>query len=240
MASAAQTVSLLQRVLADSGRTEQESATASSSASSVAMSVRMVAGMMGEMIRGIAEVRQHVVESQQRILRATAESQKAIERVTSLSRAVNEIASTAGLIDRIANETHMLALNATIEAVHAGELGKGFAVVASEVKSLSQQTAQATEGVHRQLANIRQANQEVVAAAGLLNEDLAGIQTQVEAVSAAVGEHNSSLGTVSKFAKEAADTAEDIALTLDRIAATARHTSEKIRQCNGDEQSSTG
>jgi methyl-accepting chemotaxis protein len=231
MASAAQ-VSIVEGILADSSQAEKESAEASSSASSVVMTVRMVDGMMGEMIRGIAEVGSHVNESQQRIVRATSESNKTLERVTVLSRAVDEIASTAHLIDRIANETNMLALNATIEAARAGASGKGFAVVASEVKSLSKQTAQATEGVHLQLATIRQANQEVVAAVGALNEDLSGIHTKVEAVATAVKEYNSCLGTVANYAKEAADTVEGIAGTLDRIAAAARSTSEKIRQLN--------
>lgn len=229
MASAAQTASIVEAILAENGRTEKESAEASSSASSVVMSVRMVHGMMGEMIRGITEVDAHVNESQKQIEQATGESNRTLERVTALSQAVEQIASTANLIDRIADQTNMLALNATIEAARAGEQGKGFAVVAGEVKALSKQTAEATQGVYQQLAAIRRANQEVIAAVGLLNNNLASLQTQVAAVAQSVGEYNTSLGTVAGFAKEAADTVEGIAATLDRIAAAAHETSEKIQ-----------
>ncbi len=232
MASTAQSENSVQEILAESCRMESESAAASNSASSVVMSVRMVHGMMGEMIRGISEVGSHVTEAQHRIGDASTESQKVLERLSALSRAVEEIASTANLIEQIAGATNMLALNATIEAARAGESGKGFAVVAGEVKTLSRQTAQATEGVYHQLATIRLANKELIAVVGLLNGDLVGIRTRVEAVASAVGEHGSSLGTVATFAKEAADTVEGIGSTLDQIAAAARSTGEKIRQFN--------
>lgn len=229
MASATQAGLEVESILAESSRMEQESAAASTSASSVAMNVRMVHGMMGEMMRGISEVDTHVTESQRRIERAGAEAAKASEHVSALTRAVNEIAATANLIDQIARATNMLALNAAIEAARAGELGKGFAVVAAEVKSLAQQTAQATEGVHQQLETIRCAGQKVLESVGTVNQELAGLQTQVQAVASSLNEQNSSLNTVSGFAKEAADTVESIAATLDSIAATSRSSCERMR-----------
>jgi len=235
MAAATQTLSLVEQVLADSNRTAEESAAASSSALSVVMSVRMVHGMMGEMLRGIGAVESHVSTSRQRIASAAVESNKALDTVSRLSHAVEAIASTATLIDRIAHATNMLALNPPIKAARAGDRGKGFAVVASEVRSLAQQTAQATEGVHQQLDTIREADQDVIAAVGVLSNNLNGIQTEVEAVSAAVTQYNSSLGTVAGFAHEAADTVEGIAATLDRIAEAARTTSQRVRQFNGSQ-----
>ena len=64
-----------------------------------------------------------------------------------LEGAVTQIGSMATSIDAISRQTNLLALNATIEAARAGEAGKGFSVVAAEVKSLSGQTAQATQQI---------------------------------------------------------------------------------------------
>jgi len=58
----------------------------------------------------------------------------------------------------------MLAVNASIEASKAGEQGKGFAVVAQEVKSLAEQSKQATAQVRSILGDIQKATGGVVMA----------------------------------------------------------------------------
>ncbi len=104
------------------------------------------------MARKVEEVRERSAASREAAAAATAEMASlsrlvsdAAQRVESLARTLERVTEMAGLIETIASQTNLLALNATIEAARAGEAGKGFAVVASEVKSLSRETARATE-----------------------------------------------------------------------------------------------
>ena len=76
----------------------------------------------------------------------------------------------------------------------------GKASQAAEVKSLAQQTAGATEGVHQQLENIRCADRKVLESVSTVNQELTGLQTQVQAMASSVNEQNSSLNADSSFA----------------------------------------
>jgi methyl-accepting chemotaxis protein len=62
----------------------------------------------------------------------------------------------------LADQSNMLALNAAIEAVRSGEHGKGFAVVAREIRSLADQSIQATQRVREILLDISRSIDEAV------------------------------------------------------------------------------
>ncbi len=88
----------------------------------------------------------------------TVEVRELAERSAAIG-AINE--TVTGLAD----QSNMLALNATIEAARAGEQGRGFAVVADQVRSLAEQSKQATMQVQEILQEIQQATARAVAAA---------------------------------------------------------------------------
>jgi len=75
----------------------------------------------------------------------------------------------------------MLALNAAIEAVRSGEHGKGFAVVAREIRSLADQSIQATNRVREILDDIGSAIRTTVAITERGSQKIEGGLLQVKA-----------------------------------------------------------
>lgn len=75
------------------------------------------------------------------------------------SAMINGIMNT---INNLAEQSNLLAVNAAIEASKAGEKGKGFAVVANEVRSLAEQSKEATKTVRTILDDIQKATSKAV------------------------------------------------------------------------------
>lgn len=80
------------------------------------------------------------------------ETEKRIKRLGERSQ---EISGVVGLINTIAERTHILALNASMHAASAGEAGRGFAVVAEEVQRLAENARQATAQISTLVSNIQ-------------------------------------------------------------------------------------
>jgi twitching motility protein PilJ len=92
-------------------------------------------------VQGITTIRDTIRETEKRIKRLGERSQ--------------EIGSVVGIINGIAERTHILALNASMHAASAGEAGKGFAVVANEVQKLAENAREATAQISNLVNNIQ-------------------------------------------------------------------------------------
>jgi methyl-accepting chemotaxis protein len=103
-----------------------------------------------EVVQGMSRIREQVDAVAASILRLSEQGQ-----------AIGEIIAA---VNDLADQSNLLAVNAAIEAARAGEQGRGFAVVAQEVKSLSEQSKQATAQVRSILGEIQKATSAAVLA----------------------------------------------------------------------------
>jgi methyl-accepting chemotaxis protein len=84
-----------------------------------------------------------------------------VVRLSENSQAIGEIIAA---VNDLAEQSNLLAVNAAIEAAKAGEQGKGFSVVAQEVRSLAEQSRQATAQVRSILHDIQKSTTAAVLA----------------------------------------------------------------------------
>ncbi len=103
-----------------------------------------------EVVAGMLHIREQVDAAAASILNLSEQSQ-----------AIGEIIAA---VNDLADQSNLLAVNAAIEAARAGEHGRGFAVVAQEVKSLAEQSKQATAQVRSIIGEIQKATGAAVLA----------------------------------------------------------------------------
>lgn len=119
------------------------------------------------------------IEGMHRIREQMESVAASIMRLSEQSQAIGGIIAT---VNDLAEQSNLLAVNAAIEAAKAGEAGKGFAVVAQEVKSLAEQSKQATAQVRAILNDIQKATGSAVMATEQANKSVAaGVKQSTEA-----------------------------------------------------------
>jgi methyl-accepting chemotaxis protein len=141
------------------------------------------------------------------------------ETILSLSEQTQQIGEIIATVNDIADQSNLLALNASIEAARAGEAGKGFAVVAGEVRSLAEQSRQATEQVRDILGEIQKAANTAVMVTeeGTKRAD-AGVQ-QVQEAGEAIRTISEHIQKVAQAAQQIAVSANQQLAGMDQIAA---------------------
>jgi methyl-accepting chemotaxis protein len=88
--------------------------------------------------------------------------QSIADKIAELGDRTRQIGGITDTVKSLADQSNMLALNAAIEAVRSGEHGRGFAVVAREIRSLADQSIQATSRVREILHDVTLAAQTTV------------------------------------------------------------------------------
>ena len=175
-----------------SASTELRSTSESMAAAAVETSSQSetVASAAEQLAASVNEISGQIHRTNEAVGAAVSGAQQSNDRIGSLQRKAEEIGNIVGVINEIASQTNLLALNATIEAARAGEAGKGFAVVANEVKSLSMQTAKATDEIAREIRQIQEETKASVEAIADIIGLISTISEMTNAIAGAVEQQN--------------------------------------------------
>jgi methyl-accepting chemotaxis protein len=156
-ASAQQTAAAVTETTTTVGEVRQTAQVASEKARSVSQRAVTTAQVSQSGKKSIDEF----VEEMERIRQQVELIASSMMRLNEHTQAIGQIIAT---VDDLAAQSNILAINAAIEAAKAGEQGKGFTVVAQEVRSLAEQSKQATNQVRTILGDIQKAAVEAMMA----------------------------------------------------------------------------
>lgn len=158
---------------------------------------------------------QDAIAGMQRIQEQMESIAESIVQLSEQSQAIGEIIAT---VNDLAEQSNVLAVNAAIEAAKAGEQGKGFAVVAQEVKSLAEQSKQATTQVRAILGDIQKATGAAVLATEQGHKAVeAGVRQSGEA-SDAIRQLAESVDEAAQAATQIAASSQQQMVGMDQVA----------------------
>jgi methyl-accepting chemotaxis protein len=205
----------------------QEAARASVDASD---SVNSIAAATTQLTQSVEEISNRMQQSVKLAGDAVSLGRETDVSVKDLAAAVAEIGQVVSLIDDVASQTNLLALNATIEAARAGEAGKGFAVVASEVKSLAEQTGNATNDIATRIARIREASNHVAGAVRRVTEMVEEMQGLARDAASSVHEQSTATGQIAESAVTASRGTGMASSSVEDLRLSARDAADASRQ----------
>ena len=162
------------------------------------------------------------------------------ERISALGERTVQVGHVTQTVKDLADQSNMLALNAAIEAVRSGEHGRGFAVVAREIRSLADQSVDATkrvreiledissairtavsitekgaQGIDSGLTQVRTSGEKLTELSGIVKENSAAVRQ----INAAVGQQNAGIAQIFRAVTDQSNMMGD---TVERLEATDR------------------
>lgn len=202
-------------------RSATQTGSAAAATQQLVVGTQVVAASTEELSSAINEISRQTQESSAMAGQAVDRINVTYEKVRHLSNVAEKIGDIVDFIQSIADQTNLLALNATIESARAGEAGKGFAVVAGEVKTLANQTNNATQDIAAQIQAIQSATDATLTATNDVNDLMHNIERIASSIAAAVEEQGAATTEISRNVMQASTASSTISENIDGASKTA-------------------
>jgi methyl-accepting chemotaxis protein len=141
-----------------------------------------------------------------------------VSKIADLSERTLQVGGIIETVKDLADQSNMLALNASIEAVKAGELGKGFGVVAREIRSLADQSIQATGRIREELTGIQNAIRSAVSMTERGKADMERSMEQIRSSGESLKEMGAVMTESSQAARQIASSVNQQNMGISQIA----------------------
>ena len=258
-------VARLDRAARDQNERVARQAAALQEAHVTAQEIRQTSLMAAEKANAVLGAAQRADDvgraGQDAVSQSLGELEQILGHVDAISRTMSElgestsrIAGIAGVVKDLADQSNMLALNAAIEAVRSGEHGRGFAVVAREIRSLADQSVQATQRVQENLDGIRT---NAARAAAITEEGSRGINANlarmrnsgdslrelgsisrdnaraVREIAAAVGQQNAGIDQVFSAVRDLSSSMSELVQLIEQSAESVREVGSVSARIDG-------
>jgi methyl-accepting chemotaxis protein len=139
-------------------------------------------------------------------------------KILDLTERTQQIGEIISSVNEIAEQSKLLALNASIEAAKAGEHGRGFAVVALEIRTLAEQSKQATRQVRTILSEIQKASHSAALVTEEGSKAAAESNAKVRRIGERVGQLVYVINQTTRSSRQIAAAIKQEAIGLEQIA----------------------
>jgi methyl-accepting chemotaxis protein len=216
-----------------------QSAAAVSQTTTTVEEIRQTAHVATQKAKAVLDTAQKAAQISQTGRKSAEDATNGMSRIRAQMEAIaesmmrlSEQSHTIGLIiatvEDLAAQSNLLAVNAAIEAAKAGEHGKGFGVVAQEVKSLAEQSRQATDRVRTILGDIQKATTAAVMATEQGSKAVEGGSRQTELAGESIAALTGTVSEAAQTATQIAASSQQQLIGMDQVAGAM----ENIKQAS--------